>query len=176
MTELLHTADPAEVAAFETAFYEAFAGVTANRLVRWLWNWDEPGRLRTRVPYPDQLVYVERDAARAVTAALAVNTRLAILQSEAFGFTLPSTAEPRCELLAFFCAADHDLARRRAFFWGGCAADLVRRGFRTGYGTTARGPLAVYRREGARVIADSVVEGEERFLLEVDLTRRNGRT
>jgi len=168
--ELLDHRDAAAVADYERVFYDTFSAVTGNRLIRWLWHWDDAAsRLATRIPYDDQLVYIQRDSTGTIDAAIAVNTVLRTCQAAGFGFAVP--AEPGlCEFLVFFAHADHNL-RTRFAFWSACFTDLRRRGLHTGYATTARRPLAFYRRIGGSVVDTAEIEGEERFFLRFSLER-----
>lgn len=169
--ELLDPADADAVAAYERSFYAAFAPVTSNRLIRWLWRWDDAGRrLATSIPYADQSIYLQRSSTTGgIAAALAVNMALRQVQGAAFGFGLPETAGT-CEFLTVFVNANHDLKTRHVF-WSACFADLRRRGLHTAYATTARRPLALYRRLGGDVVDTAVIENEERFFLRFSLER-----
>ena len=72
--ELLNPSDNAAVEEYEAAFYQSFSKVTTNRLVQKLWLWDhETGRLKTRVPYQDQLICALRDQAGRLRSAMAFN-------------------------------------------------------------------------------------------------------
>src|ERR1017187_8604834 len=54
----LDVSDPVQVAEYEYHFYLAYAGLAENRLVRLIWDWDDAGqRVRTRIPYDDQVIY-----------------------------------------------------------------------------------------------------------------------
>lgn len=168
--DLLDPADAAAIAAYEGSFHAAFSAVTDNRLIRWLWQWDDHARrLRTRIPYEDQAIYLQHGADGDIIAALAVNLALRQVQGNAFGFSLPETAGC-CEFLTVFVNAGHDLKTRYAF-WSDCFADLRRRGLHTAYATTARRPLGLYRRLGGEVIETAEIEGEERFFLRFRLER-----
>lgn len=168
--ELLDRQNPAAVAEYERSFYTAFVQVTGNRLIRWLWQWDDAGRrLATRIPYADQQVYLQRATDGTIAAALAVNTALRQIQGSAFGFDLPGTAGA-CEFLTVFVNAGHDL-KTRHIFWSACFADLRRHGLHTAYATTARRPLLLYRRLGGDVVDTNLIEGEERFFLRFSLDR-----
>lgn len=167
---LLDAADADAVLAYEGAFHKAFSAVTGNRLIRWLWQWDDAaGRRATRIPYDDQIVYLQREADGEVSAALAVNVTLRECQANAFGFAMPDE-HGLCEFLAFFVNDGHDLRTRYAF-WANCFADLRRRGLQAAYATTARKPLGLYQRVGADVAATATIEGEERFFLRFSLDR-----
>jgi len=168
--ELLDPADAPAVIAYERSFFSAFAPVTSNRLIRWLWQWDDAGRrLATSIPYADQLVYLQRTATGDIAAALAVNVALREIQGAAFGFGLPEK-QGTCEFLTVFVNADHDL-KTRHIFWAAVFADLRQRGLHTAYATTARRPLVLYRRLGGDVVDTAVIENEERFFLRFALTR-----
>lgn len=167
---LLDASDADAVLAYENAFHRAFSAVTSNRLIRWLWQWDDSAkRLATRIPYDDQIVYLQRERNGEVRAALAVNIALRQCQGTAFGFAMPEN-RGLCEFLTVFVNDGHDLRTRYAF-WTDCFADLRQRGLHTGYATTARRPLGLYRRLGAEVVATATIEGEERFFLRFSLDR-----
>ncbi|MFN4276495.1 MAG: hypothetical protein ACK4FJ_09345 [Ferrovibrio sp.] len=167
---LLDASDANAVLAYEASFYRAFSAVTGNRLIRWLWQWDDDAkRLATRIPYNDQIVYLQREANGEVRAALAVNVALRQCQAGAFGFAMPED-KGLCEFLTVFVNDGHDLRTRYAF-WTDCFADLRNRGLLAGYATTARRPLGLYRRLGADVVATATIEGEERFFLRFSLDR-----
>lgn len=167
----LDAADPDEVAEYERAFYAAFARATGNRLIRDLWRWDEAARrLATRISYDDQIIYLQRDAAGRIDAAIATNVALTEFQGSAFGFAPPAETGAVCEFLTFFAVADHRLASRFAL-WQACFADLRRRGFATALATSAERPLTVYRQIGGKVIASTAIDGEPRHLLRFDLRR-----
>jgi hypothetical protein len=167
--ETLNPADPAAVAAYERAFYNAFAAIRPAGLLRRLWRWDDAaGRIAAPIPYTDQVVYVLRDAAGKVRRALAVNLALREVQAARFGFILP--AEPDiAEMLTFFSDGPHDL-RSVLRFGRECYADLRGRGLRFGYGTARRRPLPAYGRFGTEVIGEQRLDGEARYLLRFDFT------
>jgi len=169
--EQLDSRNPLECAAYERAFYRAFVGITSNRLIRTLWRWDlDAERLATRIPYADQTIYLTRDADRAIEMVMAVNTALRAFQSQAFGFALPDDPAGYCEMLAFFSVRRTPLTRMLRFREAVFTA-LNERGFQTAYGSTAARLLRFYRQFGATVLAQTEVEGEERYLLRYDLSR-----
>jgi hypothetical protein len=70
----LDASNPAQVAEYEHHFYQAFAALTDNTLVRLIWDWDDQARrLRARIPYADQVIYCLRDDQGRLAAAMAVN-------------------------------------------------------------------------------------------------------
>ena len=107
--ELLNPSDPAAVQEYEAAFYQAFAKVTTNRLVQKLWLWDhETGRLKTRVPYQDQLICTLRDQAGRLRSAMAFNVELRQFQAAAYGFAAPPAPLASFEVLTFFALGRTD--------------------------------------------------------------------
>ncbi len=169
--ECLDTTDAAACAAYERAFYAAFSRVTGNRLIRALWQWDDArGRLATRIPYEDQLVFVGRDARGRIETVIATNVALREFQSAAFGFAPPAEAAGCCEFLTFFTVSDFRLGVKLRF-WEACFAELRRRGLYIACATTAARLLPIYRRLGGEVLAETVVEREARYFLRFSLDR-----
>jgi hypothetical protein len=168
----IDVADAAQVAEHERHFYRAYSALTGNTLVRHIWDWDDARyRLRTRIPYADQIVYSWRDTAGQLTAAMAVNLNPATtFQGAAFGFA-PHPARSGgqcCEILNVMTTAYHHGAARagyRSFVRDFAYCDLVSRGFTTAYATCTRRRLRPYQRLGARVLAATQIRGEERFFL-----------
>ena len=174
--EQLDVTSSADRTAYERAFFEAFRREPGNRLVRDLWIWDEgQRRVRTRVPYEDQRIYVLRRADRSVAMGFAVNVAMRTFQSAAHGFPVPNDLQGCCEFLAFFGDDDYSLERTRHFFRRSCA-DLRSRGFFTGYGTAAPRWLAYYCRIGFATIADTRTIDEETYdLLKFNIAKAGGR-
>jgi hypothetical protein len=70
----IDASDPAQVAEYEGHFYQAYAALTDNTLVRLIWDWDDAAqRLRARIPYADQVIYCLRDDHGRLAGAMAVN-------------------------------------------------------------------------------------------------------
>ncbi len=169
---LLDLQDPHQRHEYERAFYQAFAQLPANQLVRELWVWDDAmGTLQTRVPYEHQIIYGVRDTEGHLDGALAVNYKLQIFQSSAFGFSLPQRKEPCCELLSFFALRDRRLKRQRQFFWSYCCLDLYQRGYDRAFATTAERPLHTYLRMRGNLLAQTEIAGEKRYFLEFHLSQ-----
>jgi hypothetical protein len=169
--ELLNSSDPAAVQEYETAFYQAFARVTTNRLVQKLWLWDhETARVKTRVHYQDQLICTLRDQTGRLRSAMAFNVKLQQFQGAAYGFAAPPVPSVSFEVLTFFASAAQTLAVC-AKFWSGCLALLSGRGLTTGYATTAPRPLPMYRRAGWRVLQEQEIESEKRYFLRYEIPR-----
>jgi len=171
----LDASDPAQVAEYERHFYQAYAALTDNTLVRLIWDWDDAAQcLRARIPYADQVIYCLRDDQGRLATAMAVNVNPdAALQSAGFGF-IPSGAQGRgpdgryCELLNLMATPHHRGQARtayQAFIRDFCYSDLVARGFGTAYSTCTRRRLRSYRLFGATVLDQTVIRGEERYFL-----------
>lgn len=161
--ELLDPARPGCREEWERAFYEGFRRATSNRLIRVLWRWNEAeGRLATRIPYEDQLIYLSRDGDGAIRVGAAVNVAMRQFQAAAFGFAPPTGGPPACEMLVAFNL--HDAASilpccNLAF------ADLHARGYRHAYLTAADRVYRLWRRYGAEVLGETSVDGERRWFL-----------
>jgi hypothetical protein len=91
-------ADDEQVYEYERHFYQAYARLADNKLVRLIWDWDDARqRTRTKIPYADQVIYTARDTGGRLAVAMAVNLNcLAAFQGEAFGFAPPGRAGDRC--------------------------------------------------------------------------------
>ena len=94
----LDSADAAQVAEYERHFYRAYAGLADNKLVRTIWDWDDRWqRLRSRIPYDDQVIYSLRDSRGRLAGAMAVSLNApAAFQGAAFGFAPPPDDGGRC--------------------------------------------------------------------------------
>lgn len=183
ITRRLDVSDPREIEAYERAFHAAFRAATHNRLVRWLWDWDDAAsRLRTRVPYEHQAIWVLSTTRDVVTAGIGVNVRREQLQAAAFGFRVPDASGPDpasrcyCEILTLFVIG-RESVRTRFGLWREVFEDLRGLGFTHALATTAPKVLPLYRFIGGRVLAETCVRGEARVFLEFDLSRtcRRGR-
>ena len=66
--------DDEQVHEYERHFYQAYARLADNKLVRLIWDWDDAQqRARTKIPYADQVIYTARDSGGRLAAAMAVN-------------------------------------------------------------------------------------------------------
>jgi hypothetical protein len=164
----LDAADARAVEDYERAFYAAFARVTSNRLVRRLWLWDdEQRRLKTRVAYDDQTIWISRRADGALHIAIAAQFAPLTAQSAAYGFRVPPA--PRVfEILAFFAAARLSFGELRSF-WAQFVAAMRDAGMGEGYATTAKPLLPIYRRGGWEIVDTTTIDGEARFFLRLSL-------
>ncbi len=167
--EELDVTDSAQVAAYESAFFSVFEPLTHNQLIRWLWDWDDAERrLRTRVPYDEQIVFIERDESGAVRKALAIGTKLETLQAAEYGFEIPVAPE-NCESLAFFTIGDRRFETTRLFY-NACRETLLERGFRTMYATGAPRILRLHLFVGGELLESREIEGETRNFVQIQLS------
>ncbi|WBB94880.1 MULTISPECIES: hypothetical protein [unclassified Solwaraspora] len=173
---VLDPADPAQVAEYEGDFYRAYVGLTDNRLVRLIWEWDDTGRrLRTRIPYQDQVVYCWRQPTGRLIGAMAVSVAVERgLQSASFGFSPPMSPDAGraggrvCEILNVMHAGG-GRTWTRATYTGFIRdvgyRDLASRGFDVAYATCTRRRLRPYLLLGAELLDRRTVDGEERMFL-----------
>lgn len=185
----LDPADPEALSNYERAFYTAFARAKANTQVRRLWHWDDrAGRLRTRIPYADQVVFLLRDAGSEhrgagggqddvvsqldagsdVDTAVALNWRLADHQSAVLGFAPPPPLEGHCEILAMFSRRDADLSGLRIFMRT-AAQRALELGLKTADATCTDRLLPAYRHIGGQPLDSCSIEGERRTRLRFNL-------
>lgn len=174
MSEVYGTVDAADdeqVREYERHFYQAYARLADNKLVRLIWDWDDARqRTRTKIPYASQVIYTARDADGRLAAAMAVNLNCpAAFQGEAFGFAPPGqTGERCCEILNVMATPHHRataLATYGAFVRGFGYGDLLSHGIGTAYSTCTRRRLRPYQRLGAEVLGKATLDGEDRFFL-----------
>lgn len=167
----LDPGDPAQVAEYERCCYDAYARLAGNTLTRLIWDFDDASeRLRTRIPYRDQIVYTWRGPGGLLAAAMAVNLDPGrAFQAAAFGFAPPGPGPAgACEILNVVSTSRHQvpaMAGYHAFVRGFGYADLVSRGFGVAYSTCTRRRLRPYLRLGAELLAGTAIDGEERFFL-----------
>ena len=171
----LDPGDPAQVADYERCFYDAYARLADNRLTRLIWDFDDAAqRLRTRIPYADQIVYTWRHPGGHLAGAMAVSVHPGrAFQGAAFGFAppgAPSRPEPpaTCEILNVMTTSRHQVPAMTSYYafvrdFG--YADLVARGVEIAYSTCTRRRLRPYLRLGAELLAETALDGEERFFL-----------
>ncbi|MDY7089197.1 MAG: hypothetical protein SYR96_29335 [Actinomycetota bacterium] len=187
MTGLLHgVLDPDDVgqlSEYERDFYRAYAGLSDNRLIRTIWDWDDRDRrLRTRIPYRSQIVYCQRTVSGRLAGAMAVSLAPEReFQAAAFGFSPPSQGGPRqaraCEILNVMsghAGPRWSVATYTAFIRGFGYGNLASKGFDVAYATCTRRRLRPYLTLGAELIDQVCIDGEERFFLRWSLHDTDG--
>jgi hypothetical protein len=166
--------DNGQVGEYERTFYQSYAGLADNKLVRLIWDWDDARqRTRTKIPYADQVIYSERDTDGKLTGAMAVNLNWPdAFQGQAFGFTLPDSPNGLggrcCEILNVMLIPQRTATAResyRRFISDFGYRDLRDQGFDIAYSTCARRLLRPYQRLGARLLGQTAINGEDRYFL-----------
>lgn len=166
--------DDGQVGEYERTFYQSYAGLADNKLVRLIWDWDDARqRTRTKVPYADQVIYSERDADGKLTGAMAVNLNWpAAFQGQAFGFAVPDRLSGPgvrcCEILNVMLIPRRAATAResyRRFISDFGYRDLHDQGFGIAYSTCARRLLRPYQRLGAQLLGQTAINGEDRYFL-----------
>jgi hypothetical protein len=171
---ILDTGNLMEVELYERAFYSVFVKVTSNRLVRKIWDWDEEShRLKTKIPYEDQVVFSCRNAQGEIKSAVAFSLNTAESQFGNFGFQVPAGKKGRyVELLTLFTQPRVRLDGFRftqSFFRPHCVAYMQNMGYDFGLTTCAERPLATYLRWGWEVLEEAVIDHQKRYFLYYDI-------
>lgn len=168
--ERLDPADTTALERFERAFHAAFSRAKANQLARRLWHWDDAaGRIRPRIPYEHQHVYVRWRNDGDVDTAGAINWRLAEYQAALLGFAPPPPElNGHCEILALFSQRDADLVGLRSFLRD-VAGALLQNGFQSADATSTDRLLPVYEHIGGQPLERRSLDGEHRTLLRFPL-------
>ncbi len=167
----LDTSNPEEIVAFEQAQYTAFEQ-TQIRTLDIIWECDHRHRrLKSRLPYDRQEVFVAWFERR-IVAGFAVNRDLTgELQLEVTGFTVDKSEPDICEGIGLFCLqfyagdaviiaelCDHALGRLRE------------QGIRKMYGTCSVGRLRTYKMMGFELLDKTDFHGEQKCLILQDVT------
>jgi hypothetical protein len=173
---ILDTDDAKAVAHYEQTLYTNFHPILEkNPLVRDLWVWDDVNkRMRTRAPYPQQLVFLMRHRVTgAIASSVGVNLDLdAFWQTGHYGFKCPDLSETPCELMIL---AHGDSERLngvyiiRNFIFRYIFSELHTRGYHCAYATTADHLRRAYLWFGARALEERIVSGHRRTLVCWDL-------
>ena len=173
--DLLDPGDPVQVDRYERDFYAAYAGLTDNRLVRRIWDFDDARqRVRARIPYRDQIVYRWRTQSTGEPdgyLAVNVNTGRAF-QATPFGFAPePADVTRCCEFLNLMTPTR---TQQPAAVFGRLlrdfvAPDLIARGFTVAYATCTSRRLAPYLRLGTQHLGTTTLDGEDRHFLRLPL-------
>jgi hypothetical protein len=166
--------DVRQVGEYERTFYQSYAGLADNKLVRLIWDWDDARqRTRAKIPYAHQVIYSERDSDGKLTGAMAVNLNWpAAFQGQAFGFAAPDGLNGPggrcCEILNVMLIPHRAATAResyRLFISDFGYRDLRDQGFDIAYSTCARRLLRPYQRLGAQLLGQTAIGGEERYFL-----------
>ncbi len=152
--------DPEQIAAYEQGFYEAFAPIS-NPGTRALWIWDDENRrLKTRVPYDHQEIFVIKNEEGAVTSGLAFNMRVEHFQSGEYGFERPADDHIWVETMVIFSRTGKML---HCFEFG--RRWLIEHGIDCTYATCSDKVLALYLQIGAKLVGKSEIDSQVRYFL-----------
>lgn len=166
---ILDMNNAAEVAEYEQHFYTGYAKLTENKLVRILWDWDdEHQRLKTRIPYSDQIVYTWRDDQDQLLGVMAVNLTCKQFQGSMFNFAPEPTASRYCEILNVMSTVylnQYAILGYAAFIRDYGFGNLVAQGYEIGYATCTKRRLRPYQRLGAELLTQTMINDEKRFFL-----------
>jgi hypothetical protein len=143
---LLDVTNANDLRAFEEGFYRAFIPIS-NPGTRSIWTWDDQARrLRTRIPYEDQAIFVVRGEDERIDVGCAVNLTTREFQASAYGFDRPPSAWNWCEALVLFNSGEDSLATLRCMDFG--LIYLKARGFSEIYSTCTPQILHYHVRNG----------------------------
>jgi len=157
--------------AYEHAFYNAYAQLTDNRLVRDLWLWDDEAQcVQTRIRYEDQVIFGWRDADGNLLSALAVSLNAEEFQAGMFGFKRDHNSPNRrsCEILNLITTPHFKQSAIRGFytFVAGYGFRALREmGYNIAYSTCTPRRKRGYVFLGANILDETVMNQESRFLL-----------
>lgn len=100
--ETLDTSRPDELERYERSLYRAFRA-TPSIVLEQIWNFDHKTlRVKARIPYSSQLVYIGRSG-KSIIAGAAMNVDMSqALQLEMVGFSIDKTEPGVCEGLSLF--------------------------------------------------------------------------
>jgi hypothetical protein len=166
---LLDGQDAAAIARYEKAFFRGFGNTPPEDLAD-IFEYDfKARRLKTKIPYTDQDVYLAT-VHDVVMAAIAVNFNLSrSLQLETYGFTVPKSIDV-AEGLALFSLDAQNGALIAAL--GEFAYErLYRKGIRFVYGTCERRKLVGYQRIGFEKVDERVHMGDPVYLIRAAIIR-----
>ena len=174
MFAILNIADPVEVSAYERAMYRAFEKYLQDPAIELIWHVDSnEQRIRTRVPYADQLIgviWVEG----VVMAATAVNLNLrATWQVEMLGFTVDKTQPQMCEALAVF-SNQRMFPKPDVLFFSQVAQSVAyilktQHNIRLIYGSCAEWALPGYRELGWTAVETRLITGDRETLIRITI-------
>ena len=166
---ILNTNETQNIIKFEKSFFQSFVNIN-NQLIHLIWDWDwQEQRLKTRIAYHDQIIYILEDDSQEIIAAIATNINSSQSQFSEFGFKFPPETAKYCEVLTLFM---HPQANLSVFqlrdFVQLCTTDSSSRGFQKTYATCSKRLLRLYQRIGVEIIDKTIIQGEERYFIRLD--------
>ncbi|MCA9605009.1 MAG: hypothetical protein KC619_05420 [Myxococcales bacterium] len=164
--ERLDLGDPDAVADYERALYAAFRDSDIGTLDR-IWQFDHDAkRLRPRVPYAGQQVFVSRVDGEIVAGIPMHLDMSGPLQLETMGFEIDKGEPGVCEGLGVFSLCFLYEGRVIALELRDHVFEALRaQAIRKAYGTCSQKRLRPYQLLGFRVIDERDFDGERKYLL-----------
>ena len=159
-----------EVIKYERSLYRAFSNTDIKTLDA-IWDFDKRHkRLRTKIPYPSQEVYIAK-LDGAIIAGAAINFNMdEKLQLETFGFSVDKTGKHICEGLGIFSLQVFSGLNPVALQLRDTSYDILRgKGIKKVYGTCSQRRLRGYQIQGFTAIDELVFRGEKKYLLMTDI-------
>jgi len=167
---LVNFDDPTEKENFERYFYEAFARVEKQDLIRKIWKWnDEDRKLLLKIPEKRSVVYTwVNEEGRNIFYVAGSYLRENFSQFKFYGFDVPETIGTYCEVLTLFSTpffnksmteVDQKFLRPYCHEQGRmnkCSALLA---------TCAPRLLALYKRWGWELLETKTIDGEVRHFI-----------
>jgi hypothetical protein len=170
--EQLDQSSQSDIFAFERAFYDSFSRAKSNRLVRKLWIWnDDECRLKSKVPYTDQIIFISRTNDGSIDTGLAFNNLANQSQAEFFGFTSAESIDRSLEIITFFSKNDFNILELKQFLWQ-CLEYCQNNNVSYVYATCTARLLKPYKHFGAELLSSATVEGEVRHYIRIDVAQR----
>ena len=157
---------------YEKTLYRAFSDSDIQSLDL-IWNMDHKARrIRTKVPYTNQEVFVLTFVGGTrFQAGLAVNFGMENrLQLEMTGFKIGGSREHLCEALYLFSLADSRMGEMILNALGKSVFDRMRqKGIKVVYGTCSEKRLRQYMGIGFDKVDERELKGERKYLLRMDV-------
>lgn len=170
---VLSLSEPAEVSAFENAFYAAFSFIGNQALIRQIWNWnDAEESISLKVHYRHTLITYQLNTEGEVSAYVVGYEPGHFSQFEFYGFNAPAYAGNYFEVAALFATIkgrNKGIWLKEHFIKPFCIPLLVERGFHCMLATCAPKLLPMYMRWGWKLLESKTIESETRHFLYYDL-------
>ncbi len=155
-----------DIVEYERAMFRAFQNTEIITLPE-IWEYDRKAkRLRTKIPYRNQIIYIAR-LFDAIVAGTAINYNMhEPLQLEMIGFSIDKSDEHICEGLGVFCLqVFHETIPIGIQLKDYAFAQIAQKGIKTMYGTCSPKKLPGYVQLKFEVIDERVFKGEKKYLL-----------
>lgn len=167
----LDTTDKTKVENYESSLYEAFVLKDKSGWIATHYQIIDDSRLRSRVPYKDQIIYFAEINNKIVCAGAMNFNYNAKLQLEDMGFKIQKN-EPLCEGLTFFATDDiqgeivMNLFSKITLLF---EDEMRNKNINISYLTCARKVKALYSLNGFKKVAVKEIDGIKKYLMMIDL-------